>query len=137
EQFTYLKSCLKGEASRAIEGLSLTRANYNIAVDLLKSRYERRELLVVAHVQALLGLECLRKTNASAMRELQNTLQKHVRSLAALNVTGDQFGVFLTPMILSKLPSGVRMEWARSSKNREADLQYLLDFVDQEVKRRE
>ncbi|ELU16834.1 hypothetical protein CAPTEDRAFT_214283, partial [Capitella teleta] len=48
-KFTYLKSCLKGEASRAIEGLSLTRANYNIAVDLLKSRYERRELLVVAH----------------------------------------------------------------------------------------
>ncbi|ELU08252.1 hypothetical protein CAPTEDRAFT_189156 [Capitella teleta] len=128
-KFTYLKSCLKGEASRAIEGLSLTRANYNIAVDLLKSRYERRELLVVAHMQALLALECLRKTDASAMLELQNTLQKHVWSLAALNVTGDQFGVFLTPMISSKLPSGVRMEWARSSENRAADLQYLLYFV--------
>ena len=38
-KFQYLRANLSGEAYRAIEGLALTSANYEAALDLLKQRY--------------------------------------------------------------------------------------------------
>ncbi|KRY15519.1 Anaphase-promoting complex subunit 10, partial [Trichinella patagoniensis] len=37
-KFTYLRSCLTGNALNAIDGLSVTAANYSAAIEILKSR---------------------------------------------------------------------------------------------------
>ncbi|KRY10871.1 hypothetical protein T12_9516 [Trichinella patagoniensis] len=44
-KFTYLRSCLTGNALNAIDGLAVTAANYSAAVDILKSRFGRRDLI--------------------------------------------------------------------------------------------
>ena len=54
-----------------------------------------------------------------------------------MEVTGEQYGVILTPLILSRLPHDIRMEWARDGESHESDLEYLLTFLDKEIKRRE
>ena len=41
EKFSYLRGQLKGEASKAIEGLALTNENYAEAMDILKTRFGR------------------------------------------------------------------------------------------------
>ena len=69
--------------------------------------------------------------------KLQDELLAHVRSLEALGVTGDQYGVILTPLILSRLPQDVRLEWAREGLGRESDLDWLLTFLASEINRRE
>ena len=69
--------------------------------------------------------------------KLQDELLAHVRSLEALGVTGDQYGVILTPLILSRLPQDVRLEWAREGEGRESDLDWLLTFLASEINRRE
>ena len=61
--------------------------------------------------------------------KLQDELLAHVRSLEALGVTGEQSGVILTPLILSRLPQDVRLEWAREGQGRESDLDWLLMFL--------
>ena len=61
----------------------------------------------------------------------------HVRSLEGLGFGGDKYGLFLTPLILSKLPAGVRLEWAREGAGKDADLSYLLEFLAKEMDRRE
>lgn len=48
-----------------------------------------------------------------------------------------EYGIVLTPMVLSRLPQELRLEWARSSENREGDLAWLLDFFRNEISRRE
>ena len=136
-KFTYLKSILYGDAAKVIEGLALTAAHYTTAVELLKKRYGRTDLLVVTHVQALLGMETLKNGDIAKLRGLMDQLRKHVRSLEALNIKGEQYGVFLTPIVLSKLPHGLRLEWARGSEEKESDLDYLLQFFEQEICRRE
>ena len=60
-----------------------------------------------------------------------------MRSLEALGITGSQYGVILTPVVLSRLPSDLRMEWARDSVKRESDLTFLLQFIKNEIERRE
>ena len=52
-------------------------------------------------------------------------------------MTGDQYGVILTPLILSRLPQYVRLEWALEGQGRESDLDWLLPFLASEINPRE
>ena len=53
------------------------------------------------------------------------------------NITGDTYGVILTPLILSRLPPDVRLEWARNGAGHESDLEFLLSFLKLEIQCRE
>jgi hypothetical protein len=46
--------------------------------------------------------------------------------LQSLDISGKQYGVLLTPIILSRLPSDIRMEWARTAVN-EGDQTFIMD----------
>ena len=56
------------------------------------------------------------------MWKLRDGILIHIRSLEALGVTGKQCEVFLTPVILFRLPSELRLEWARDGDGHESDL---------------
>ena len=135
-KFVYLRTLLHGDAARCIEGLSLTARHYADAVALLKERFGRRELIVVSHVQSLLNMKAT-EDNTSTLRMLFDSLQTHVRSLQGLDITGEQYGVFLNPIILSKLPNVIRLEWARHCEKKESDLEFLLSFIKKEIETRE
>ncbi|XP_064649968.1 uncharacterized protein LOC135501660 [Lineus longissimus] len=144
-KFSYLSSLLEGEAKCVIKGLPVTEENYHIASKLLTDRYGRRERIIFTHVQALLNASMpghgqggkMVGNRVSALWRLQDELLLHIRSLQALGIEGSEYGFLLTPLILSRLPNDIRMEWARESDGREADLEFLLDFMKREINRRE
>ncbi|KAK3889709.1 hypothetical protein Pcinc_006275 [Petrolisthes cinctipes] len=68
---------------------------------------------------------------------MQDELNSHICSLEALGVKGDQYGVVLTPVILSRLPQEIRMEWSRDGSGHEGDLHWLMSFLQNELERRE
>ena len=163
-KFSYLRDTLFGEAKRAIAGLSLTGANYQAACDILKERFGRKNKIIFAHVQALLGVAVPDRPSVEALWQLYSDLQTHIRSLDSLGITGQQYGVILTPLILSRLPAHLRLEWAREGERAaearvqttaerkqttagvshtpqldswEADLAFLMDFLKREIQRRE
>lgn len=141
-KFTYLQSLLEGEAKSVIQGLSLTAINYTVACKLLKERFGKPERIIFAHIQALLGLSMPSKPQGSkcyvsALRKLQDDLLTHIRSLEALGVSGSEYGLFLTPVILSRLPSDIRLEWSREGSGHESDLSWLMTFLTKEIERRE
>ena len=57
--------------------------------------------------------------------------------MEALGIKGDQCGVVLTPVVLSRLPPDLRLEWSRDSDTHESDLKFLLDFLQKQIERRE
>ena len=136
-KFTYLGSLLKGEAKLSIQGLAMTNANYTVAIDILKKRFGRTERIVFSHIEELLNISVPKQPRVSVLWELNDKLQAHVRSLEALGITGEQYGVLLCPVILSRLPPDLRLEWARESENHEGDLEWLLEFLQNEISRRE
>ena len=131
-KLTYLRSLLRGDAAACIAGLALTGANYETACDLLTKRFGRPERLVFIHIQALLNLSV-----SQDLKKLQNVLLVHIRSLQVLKKEGENYGMFLTPLVLSKLPEDIRLEWARGSEGKESDLDHLLQFISSEIERRE
>ncbi|XP_066974334.1 uncharacterized protein [Macrobrachium rosenbergii] len=139
-KFMYLRSVLEGEARRVIQGLAQTAANYKSACELLKERYAKPNKIISAHIQDLMQLALSRRSKYDnqllALRKLQDDMIAHVRSLEALGVGGDQYGLVLAPMILSLLPHEIRLEWSRSQQE-EGDLKGLLEFLQREVEGRE
>jgi hypothetical protein len=118
---------LKGEAARCVSGLALTAANYPVA-----------EWIIFAHLEGLLQTPVLPATrSAKDFWRLCDRIQSHVRSLETLGVTGEQYGVVLTPLLLSRLPEDLRMEWARDGVDRESDLAFLMRFLQKQVERKE
>ena len=137
-KFVYLRSLLKGEASSVIEGLNLTNEHYTIALELLKARYGRKEKLIFHHIQELLSIRIPDLTSklVSSLWALQDKLLMNIRALEQYGIGGDQYGVILTPLVLSRLPQDLRMEWAKD-EGKESDLQHLLSFLKKEIERRE
>ena len=115
-KFTYLRTLLKGEAKSAISGLKLTAANYQTAVALLKDRFGRTDRIIFSHIEALLQLKVAADPSVSQLWTMFNKLQSHIRSLEAMGITGSQYGVILTPLVLSRLPASLRLEWVRESE---------------------
>ena len=70
-------------------------------------------------------------------RFMRNSILSRIRSLEVLGVSGSQYGVILTPMILAKLPSDIRLEWAHEGAGKEDGLDFLLTFLNLEIQRRE
>ena len=140
-KFCYLQSLLEGEAKSVIQGLSQTSDNYPVACKMLKERFGRSERIIFAHIQALLNISLPGKTPntkyVSSLWKLQDDLLTHVRSLEALGVSGAQYGVFMTPVILSRLPQDIRLEWSREGSGHENDLAWLLTFLQKGIERRE
>ena len=132
-KFVYLRSLLFGEAKRSVEGLALVKENYCVSCELLKARYAKPSQIIFAHVEKLLKLA----VDGGDLKSVQDSLLLHVRSLERLGISGEQYGVILTPLILSRLPPAFRMEWARDSENKESDLTHLLACLKKEIERQD
>ena len=129
-KFTYLRSLLKDGASTVLDGLSVTADNYRVAKELLEDRFGQRELIIYAHVQALIELK--QNDKDLSVRELRGLYEKiigHVRSLESLHVSSKQYGIILTPMIVSCLPCKLKLEWAKEDPKNMFDLDCLMDFL--------
>ena len=133
-KFSYLMSLLRDEAKACVQGLQLTADNYGTAKELLQKRFGRRETVVFGHIQKLLSMS---NSGKQDLWKLYDELTIHVRSLENLGVSGTQYGVILTPLILQQLPSNYRLEWSREAEGRESDLNYLMTFLFDEIRRRE
>ena len=110
DKFSYLKALLEGPTAAAIAGFTLTEENYETALKLLKDRYANPQVIVSSHVDALLKSEsCSNIHEISKMRNLFDSIETHIRSLANLEVSSESYGTILIPMILAKLPQEMQL----------------------------
>ena len=98
DKFNYLSTLLENEVSPAIQGLPLTNANYNVAIEILKDRFGKPQTIVTAHLLKLpsLGSDCRVKD----LRAVLDRLTIHVRGLETLGISAQQYGSLLDDCLL-------------------------------------
>lgn len=74
DKFNYLSSLLEGPASKSIQGLSLTEANYITAVALLKERFGNPQAIISAHMDELLKLPDCSQDRPSLLRSVYDKI---------------------------------------------------------------
>ena len=138
DKFNYLKSLLESSASDAISGLSLTAANYEEAVAVLKKRFGNKQLIINKHMDALLNMEGVNSQhNLKGLRHLYNFVETHVRSLRALGVQSDSYGEILVSVIMQKLPQEIRLLISRNQPEEGWKLDSVMATLETEVEARE
>ena len=50
-----------------------------------------------------------------------------MRALEALGIDSEQYGLLLSPMVLSRLPQEIQLEFGREDDH-DSDINFLLDF---------
>ena len=124
---------LQGDASRAIAGLPLTDANYDHAIALLTERYGQPHKIVHAHMQALLEISPP-NNSLSSLQLFYDTIEAHIRGLAALGKSKDAYGAMAIPIVLGKLPVDVHRNLAQEHGNSEWTIEQLKDTILKEIR---
>jgi hypothetical protein len=111
KKFHYLRSCLKGEALKTVESLSVSNNNYQIAWDLLERRYANERLVAQEHVYAILKFPVIAKASHTHSRELIDMLNTNMEALKMLKVPVDSWDAIIVPIITEKLDFHSKREW--------------------------
>ncbi|XP_064483072.1 uncharacterized protein LOC135395916 [Ornithodoros turicata] len=136
----YLVSLVTGPAARAIEGLTILDGNYATAVEILKKRFGKSELLVTEHMGSLFDLKPVTSiSDVKGLRELHETVTVRIRNLKSLGVTLSQYAIAVREAVLRKIPKELELEYYKQ-KDEESTvdtLTSLLDFLETEIECRE
>ena len=107
---TYLQNLVDGKASDIIYGIKLSNENYKIALDLLKERYDDKQLLIHSHMQKFLNLKTVKYVKDKCLLgRLFDIIEIQIRSLKNLGYESDRYGPLLIPIITSKLPQELHL----------------------------
>ena len=130
EKLVYLQHAVKdGAAKNTIEGLSRSGAQYNEAVECLKSRYNRPRLIHQAHVRKISEIPYMKDGTGREVRRLHDTVLQHVRALKTMG--HEPSGSFITSLLELKLYPTTMFEWQKHSDDCTDVPHYsnLLDFL--------
>ena len=136
DKFIYLHSLLEGAAALTIQGLSLTEANYDSAIELLK-RFGNTKQIIATHMEEIFRLPACIGDRAQPLRRLYDKMMVHIRGLKSLGIETTQYGSVLIPVLMSKLPDGVRLRVARENREETWEINHLMSTILIEVEARE
>lgn len=135
DKFNYLKRFLGGEALKSVSGLTLSTENYKEALDLLKERYGNEQVLVSAHMEALLKIQKIRNcSDIKGLRSLYNEIENCIRNLRSLKLETRSYGALLIPMLKDKLPEELLISISRKFGGNLWDLDNLLTYFGEELR---
>ena len=78
EKMNYLNGMLKAEAARAISRLPLTEENYKKAIELLKERFGKPQILTNTYMESLSKIDAP-PADTKNLRTFYDTCEKHSR----------------------------------------------------------
>ncbi|GFY59016.1 DUF1758 domain-containing protein [Trichonephila inaurata madagascariensis] len=135
------------KSTRLISSFPITAENYPKALEQLKLRFGREDLLVQIYVRNFLSLVLKNATtakNAPDLATLYDMLETKLRALESLGHTKEKFADFLKTLMESCLPENVLRVWERRRISESTDdatsqrsLEKLMCFLCHEVKSEE
>ena len=138
DKFTYLKSFLSDSDLQSINGLSLNATNYKEAIEILHERYEKKQVLITAHIEKLEKLPRIKSSNdINGLRKMHDQIEVCVRNLKALNIDTANYVAILVPFLNGKLPSEIRVILSRNFQNDIWQLDYMLQILKREAEAKE
>lgn len=136
EKHYYLRASLESEALSIIRQLPMDEANYEVALNLLKGRYQNQRLLIDTYLDRITNLPVL-QGHHSLRSDLFDPLRESVQALEALKVPVKEWSYLIVFITLQKLPMRIRALYEeRYGKSREdlPTLTQLMELLDEQCR---
>lgn len=133
QKFQYLRGSLKNDALQVIQSLETTEDNYPIAWNLLKNRFENKQLIINTHLKNLFELTAIGKESHTNLRQFIDTIRTNLSALRTLKEKVDDWDTMLVYLFNSKLDWRTRQLWQEklvtNTDQLIPTLQMFLDFL--------
>lgn len=127
----YLRSSLTGKAARCIESLETSEENYEVAMSILKDKFECKRRTVLRHWAIMREYPRLTKDTPQALNNLVDVFNQHTRALENLRVPVSTWDVPILDLILSKISSTTSWHWELTLQDDNIpSYQQLIKFLD-------
>lgn len=132
QKLIYLKSYLKGEPLQLIDSLKIVNKNFQVALGILKSRYENKIVIVNSYLSDMLDIPSISKGKSCALRELVTTLQKNIQSLKNLGLSYEElWNVLMIYLVQKKLDFNTKKAFEAEKDHSEIpSLDFFLRFIE-------
>jgi len=137
DKFNFLHSLVESAAALTTQGLSLTEANYDSAIELLTKRFGNTKHIIATYMEELLRLPSCTEDRAQPLRRLYDRMMVHIRGIRSLGIETTQYRSALIPILMSKLSDGVRLRVARENREETWDITRVMSIILTEIKARE
>ena len=111
DKFSYLTSCLQGEAKNLLSGYKIEASQYDSAIKQLKERYDDKEFIIHNHYEALTNLQTS-TGNTGVLRQTMNNIDVHMRSLESMGENVENKHMVM--LIKSKFPANLNLKLEES-----------------------
>lgn len=131
-KFHQLRTHLKGEAFDTIRGYPLMGANYEIAWEDVKKRYDRPEDIIDAYIKRFMEVPTVtHHATTKALRLIVDTTNQMLRVMPTFNIQTANWDPFVTFIIEQKLDEKTRMEWRQKrGPHTKADMKVMLEWLE-------
>ncbi|GFQ84438.1 integrase catalytic domain-containing protein [Trichonephila clavata] len=139
DKFNYLKSYLGGTALSTVDGFSISDSTYDAAINLLKERFAREDLLIQTHMSNILNIKPLKHSNdINAFRKFYDKVSMELRSLECLGLCIENISSVLCTTILKALPQDILIEFNQLQNEKPyTNVNDLLNFLSLSLRSRE
>ena len=134
QKLVYLKSLVKGEASRLIQSLVLSESNYDTAWSLLHDRYQNEREILFSVLRRFFSQQF--SPTATGIRQVIDVKKESVRSMEILQLVSNQVTeAIILYYIVTKLDSQTRELWEQSQRGKSIPpLADLFEFMKQRAR---
>lgn len=105
ERMQYLKTHLRGEASKLVQHLQITSTNYPTCWDILNRRYSNDRLISTKLIDKILLTPAIQEESAHKLKALHDTVRECLEALNNLNVDTTTWGPLINRVISQKWDS--------------------------------
>lgn len=135
QKFQYLRSALRGDALKLIESLTITANNYAVAWGALLDRYSNPYLLKKKHLQSLTVYVKVSSKSPTALRNVVEDFQRHVKILNQLGEPTAQWCSLLVQLLCARIDDQTLKEWEEFvSGNEEPTYTNLIQFLTRKIR---
>ncbi|KMQ88428.1 upstream activation factor subunit uaf30 [Lasius niger] len=132
QKFHYLKVSLENNAAQIIKSLEFSAINYTVAWETICSRFDNKRLLTHNHIKAIFSISHMQEESSTRIRDIIDTLNKHIRALNALGQSTEHWDALLIYLISDKIDNITAREWERQcAENELLTLEEFKDFLSQ------
>ncbi|XP_018904396.2 uncharacterized protein [Bemisia tabaci] len=127
----YLKSALKGKAADLLKNVSTIESNYQLALDLLKDKFDCPRRVARTHFSNLREYPKLQKDTPKALGDLVDVFRVNLRALKNLDAPIEHWSIPIIDLILTKIGEKTAYEWEiKLTDNKMPHYDHLLNYLE-------